>query len=296
MKSSSRNEPALRVVLLSYADAPHGAEILKVLITARIDVAAIMLRGHPGEGEFRFRGMLLKLVRRARREGIRRACMMSIEAIKFLLGGLLASRLRVSRRYIRMTQQNVASIARRADIPVIRTHDHNDYDCIRTLKRLKPDVLVLAGASILKRSTIDIPRHGCINFHSSLLPEFRGPAPIFWQLWYGAKAGVTIHYVDEGIDTGDIILQREVDIVPGDTIETLHRRACVVGGNLVVKALGQIAEGTAQRRSQKGLEGSYYPRPTKEQEALLPQRLRRRWGNVGGISDIPANKLGLRSH
>jgi methionyl-tRNA formyltransferase len=258
---------------------------LKALIAAQVDVAAVVLRGYPLRDCFHIWEKPFEFVRVAKREGMGRVYGRGlIEITRFFQFAVLISRIRIIARYINKViarecsrEETVAAIAEKAFIPVIRTHEHNDRDCVNTLKRLRPHIFILAGASILKLKTLSIPIQGCINFHSSLLPNYRGAAPIFWQLWNGDRAGVTIHYVDEGVDTGDIILQQEMDVGPGDTIETLHLRACVLGGKLIVRALEQISNGTVQRKSQQGLRGNYYPLPTREQEALLPQRLKQRW-------------------
>jgi|TARA_B110001450_G_scaffold255352_1_gene282669 methionyl-tRNA formyltransferase len=124
---------------------------------------------------------------------------------------------------------------------------------------------------------MEIPPKGCINFHSSLLPKYRGGSPIFWQLWFKDIVGVTIHFIYEKIDKGDIVLQSEVEVKRGDDIDSLHLRACEVGKKLMWQAIKKINDGTVIRKSQHNLEGSYYKDPTKEEEKLLGAKLLERW-------------------
>ena len=124
---------------------------------------------------------------------------------------------------------------------------------IEEIKELKPDVIcVVAYGKILPKEILDIPKYGCINVHGSLLPKYRGPAPIQWAVLNGdKKTGVTTMYMDVGMDTGDTILKQEVDIGDNETTGELWERLSKIGGELLVKTLKQIEEGTAPRQKQK---------------------------------------------
>ena len=105
---------------------------------------------------------------------------------------------------------------------------------------------------------------GIVNVHPSLLPRYRGPNPLYWVLDRGEReTGVTVHYVDEGIDTGDIILQETLAIGPGDTEITLQRRSATLGAELLVRAVTLIAGGGAPRRAQRHAAATYYPSPPR---------------------------------
>jgi len=136
---------------------------------------------------------------------------------------------------------------------------------IETIKDLNPDVIcVVAYGKILPKSLLEIPKFGCINIHPSLLPKYRGPAPIQWAVLNGDKTtGVSIMYLDEGMDTGDIIIQEETKIEPKETTGNLWNRLSIMGANLIVTALEQIEAGTVQRRKQEG-EASIAPMLDKE--------------------------------
>lgn len=140
---------------------------------------------------------------------------------------------------------------------------------IESIKALEPDVIcVVAYGKILPKSILEIPKYGCINIHPSLLPKYRGPAPIQWAVLNGDKTtGVSIMYLDEGMDTGDIILQEETTIGEKETTGELWSRVSIMGANLIVTALEQIEAGTAQRTKQEG-EVSIAPMLGKEMSKI----------------------------
>lgn len=120
------------------------------------------------------------------------------------------------------------------------------------LKALKPDVIVVvAYGKILPKTILEIPKYGCINVHGSLLPKYRGSAPIQWAIINGEETtGITTMYMDEGMDTGDMILKKEVRIAPEDTYGTLYEKLKKVGGRLIIETLEKIADGLVPREKQ----------------------------------------------
>jgi methionyl-tRNA formyltransferase len=120
------------------------------------------------------------------------------------------------------------------------------------LVKLNPDIIVVvAYGKILPKSIIDLPRLGCINVHGSLLPKYRGAAPIQWAIINGEKTtGITTMYMDEGLDTGDMILKKEIEIEMNDTFETLHDKMAVLGGQALVETLELIENKKATRTKQ----------------------------------------------
>ena len=128
----------------------------------------------------------------------------------------------------------------------------NNEEIIEEIKELNPDVIcVVAYGKILPKEIISIPRLGCINVHASLLPQYRGAAPIQWAVLNGdKKTGVTTMYMDEGMDTGDMILKQEVDIGEEETTGELWERLASIGAKLLVETLKQIEKGIAPRQKQ----------------------------------------------
>lgn len=133
------------------------------------------------------------------------------------------------------------------------------------IEALKPDVIcVVAYGKILPKSILEIPKYGCINVHGSLLPKYRGAAPIQWAVLNGDKTtGITTMYMDVGMDTGDMILKREVEIGEDETTGELWDRLAKIGGELLVETLEQIEKGTAPREKQ-GDDFSVAPMLSKE--------------------------------
>ena len=125
----------------------------------------------------------------------------------------------------------------------------NNVEFIEEIKALQPDVIcVVAYGKILPKEILDIPRLGCINVHGSLLPKYRGAAPIQWAVINGEKVtGITTMYMDVGMDTGDMILKEEVNIGEDETTGELWDKLSEVGAKLLVKTLRQIENGNAQR-------------------------------------------------
>ena len=127
-----------------------------------------------------------------------------------------------------------------------------NIEFIEKIKELNPDIIcVVAYGKILPKEILDIPKYGCVNVHASILPKYRGAAPIQWAVLNGDKVtGVTTMYMDVGMDTGDTILVEETKIGEEETTGELWNRLSKIGGNLLVKTLKQIEEGTAPRKKQ----------------------------------------------
>ena len=141
----------------------------------------------------------------------------------------------------------------------------NNTEFIEKMKALKPDVIcVVAYGKILPQELLDIPKLGCINVHGSLLPKYRGAAPIQWAVLNGDKTtGITTMYMDSGMDTGDMILKQEVEIGEDETTGELWDKLSKIGGELLVETLKQIENGTAPREKQ-GEDFSVAPMLNKE--------------------------------
>lgn len=137
---------------------------------------------------------------------------------------------------------------------------------VETLKELEPDVVVVvAFGQILPESILNIPKYGCINVHASLLPKYRGAAPIQWAVINGEKeTGITTMYMAKGLDTGDMIDKIVIPVEPKETGETLHDKLSAAGGKLILETLAKLEDGTAVRIPQNDAESSYAGMLTKE--------------------------------
>jgi methionyl-tRNA formyltransferase len=155
-------------------------------------------------------------------------------------------------------------------VPVYQTSSVRDPVFMRWVTSLNPDLIVIFSCNqIIPEEIITLPRCGCINVHPSLLPKYRGAHPHFWVLVKGeAVTGVTVHYVDVGVDSGDIVIQQVLPIHPRDTMFSLNERLNQLGARLLVKAVQSIRNGTAPRIPQDHARASYFP-PLRRKVGLI---------------------------
>ena len=139
-------------------------------------------------------------------------------------------------------------------IPVLQPKRVRDPEFVEQLRELKPDVMVVvAFGQILTKEVLEVPKYGCINVHASLLPMYRGAAPIQYVILNGEKeTGVTTMFMDEGLDTGDMLLKTVVPITADETGGTLHDKLSAAGAELLIRTLEQMEAGTLQRIPQTG--------------------------------------------
>ncbi len=152
----------------------------------------------------------------------------------------------------RLQPTPVKIAAEESGIPVYQPERIKDEEFTAFLETIKADVFVaVAYGQILSERILNIPKHGCINVHGSLLPEYRGAAPIQQSILDGrTKTGVTIMYMEKGLDTGDMILKKEVEITPDDTYGTLHDKMAPIGAAALTEALDLIEKGTVKAEKQ----------------------------------------------
>jgi folate-dependent phosphoribosylglycinamide formyltransferase PurN len=157
------------------------------------------------------------------------------------------------------------TLAKAYSIPIYETRDINSIESLNLINKLKPDVLVSVFFNqILSKRLIGIPSY-CINIHPAYLPNYKGVSPVFWSLANNESyAGVTIHYIDAGIDTGKIIYQQKIPITSNDTEHSLYFKCCEVGVSLLLKALKDIKSEKVHTIEKVNEEESYFSLPSKE--------------------------------
>lgn len=140
----------------------------------------------------------------------------------------------------------VKEVALEAGLPVFQPERLKEPGAYETIEAAKPDMIVVAAfGQLLPKAILELPRLGCINVHASLLPKYRGAAPIQWAILDGEEeTGVTIMYMNEGLDTGDILLQRSIPIDREETGGSLHDKLAVLGADALMEAIPQLVEGT----------------------------------------------------
>ncbi len=150
-------------------------------------------------------------------------------------------------------------------IPVYQPVKVRDPEFIKVLKGLEPDIMVVvAFGQILPKAVLEIPPMGCVNIHASLLPRYRGAAPIQWAVIDGEKeTGVTTMMMDEGLDTGDMLEKTVVRLAEDETGDSLHDKLSLAGADLIISTLRKIQEGTAVRTPQTD-EGTCYAKMLKK--------------------------------
>ena len=173
---------------------------------------------------------------------------------------------RPSGRGKRLQSPPVKDFALEMDIPVLQPEKIKSADSIAALEQLSADIFVVAAyGQILSRKILDMPKYGAINVHASLLPKYRGASPIQQAIADGETVtGITIMQMDKGMDTGDMILKREIAIYAQDTGGTLHDKLCNLAPQALLDALRLIASGKAEREPQDNASATYAPLITKQ--------------------------------
>jgi len=163
-------------------------------------------------------------------------------------------------------------------VPIYFTQSVNRPESVEEIRRLRPDIIVVNGTSIIKKPIIDIPPYGILNIHTGICPQYRGCTPEFWALYSDEPEGigVTIHFLTENIDAGDIILQEPLQADPFDDDQILRCKNAMLGSKLLVKAIRQIESCTIQPIPQDLSTGNYYSHRTWRQDLALRRRLKKR--------------------
>ncbi len=165
-----------------------------------------------------------------------------------------------------MAAPPVKEMALRLGLAVHQPERIRTPEAVELLRGLKPDAMVVVGyGKIIPQSIIDIPPHGIVNVHASLLPRYRGAAPVQWAIARGETAtGVTTMRIDAGLDTGDILLQRETAIGPEETALELTQRLAAMGADLLVETLAGLERGEVVPRPQNSVAATFAPVLKKE--------------------------------
>ncbi len=165
-----------------------------------------------------------------------------------------------------LTAPPVKLAAQEMGLAVFQPKRVREPEFIDILRKIDPEVIVVAAyGQILPKEILTLPKNGCINIHASLLPAYRGAAPINWAIIRGEReTGNTIMQMDEGMDTGAILIQESIPIYPQDTTGTLSEKLSVLGATLITTALPLIASGRLQPRTQDGSKATAAPLLKKE--------------------------------
>jgi methionyl-tRNA formyltransferase len=251
----ARREASLCIVVLTQR-SPRGEAIVGALAYRGLGIAAVVV----DSGRTVSRDRARQTIRMLERRGLARTARRAVS--------------RVHRALARRRHGDELRRLRQYTNRVTTVSDANGQECENLLQSLAPDVLVLGSSRILRSNILEIPRLGTLNPHPGLLPEYRGLDVIPWAIYNGDPLGVTVHVVDPGIDTGDIVAQQTFDLQPGDTLRSLRQRADAILGRLMAEVVSEVvASGRLEGRRQETGRGHLYsrmPPPQKQQvEAML---------------------------
>jgi methionyl-tRNA formyltransferase len=193
-------------------------------------------------------------------------------------------------RDLKLQPSPVKALALQAGLLVLQPERARDEAFLGTLRDLQPDLIAVAAyGQILPQSILDLPRYGCLNVHTSLLPRYRGAAPIQWAILNGeAETGVTIMKMNAGLDIGDILTQATTPISPKDNSETLHDRLARMGAELLVWTIPDYVAGKLNPRPQT-FEGATFAPKIKKQDGHIDwnQPALTLWNRVRGLMPWP---------
>lgn len=198
------------------------------------------------------------------------SCLSALAASHHTLCGVVTSPDKPRGRKYIMTPPPVKVRAEELSLPVYQPERLRDGALLPVLAELSPDVIVVvAYGKILPKDILEYPRYGCLNLHVSLLPKYRGAAPMQRAIMAGEReTGVSVMYMDEGLDTGDILSLHRFPIGPQDDLGTVERTSAEIGGAALIAALDALEAGNAPRTPQAAEGASYAEKITKE-ECLL---------------------------
>ncbi len=194
-----------------------------------------------------------------------------------------------------LTPSPVALLAKENNIPILKLKSvKKEYP---EIIKYQPDIIITcAYGKIIPKELIDYPKYGCINIHASLLPKYRGSAPIQWALINGEEeTGITLMYMDEFMDTGDMIAKKEYKIKEEDDVETLFQQLSEMGKDLLMANLEDIINGNVKRIKQNNDEASYAPMITREMEELdFNTNVKNVYNKIRAFSPYPLTKTTIK--
>ncbi|HZS54066.1 MAG TPA: methionyl-tRNA formyltransferase [Bryobacteraceae bacterium] len=196
-----------------------------------------------------------------------------------------------------LSESPVKIAAKKLGIEVRQPERIRRAESVEQLRQIAPDLMVVVGyGQIIPQAIIDIPRFGILNVHASLLPKYRGAAPIQWAIANGElETGVTIMQIDAGLDTGDMLLKSGFPITPDETAPELSADLAPLGAKLLIKAIGQIQSGTTVPEKQKNEEATYAPILKKEDGRIEWSRTARQiYNRLRGFTPWPGAYTSFR--
>lgn len=265
----------MRIVILTY-ESLYANYMTYALIQAQSDQVVGIVRSDCLVYRRSLPGGLWYLVRRT---GLR---FVGRKGLELMQSRAMAIFLRVIGRPPKVP--SLREIKARYGIPVVGSKDVNDANTMSVVRGWQPDLVISIYLNqLIRRELIDLPQLGCLNIHPALLPRNRGLFPYFWAIANGdEETGVTLHWVDEKFDTGDILLQEVLPLKPEYTMTSLQYKSAQVGAEMLVRGVDLIEAGNPPRIPQDNSKATYYsfPRPADQ------RRFRQRGGDYGTVFEL----------
>lgn len=251
----------MRIILITVANHIYGNYIIKKLIETKKKEIVAIVESEVLLHKKSFPAAILKYLKIS---GIYYVVVQAVKQEFFKVGSLLYRLLHIQQPSSIFFSYK--TMANQYSIPVYKTKNINNASSLNLIKELNPDLIVsIFFNQILGKKLLSISRD-CVNIHPAYLPNYKGVSPVFWALANDESyTGVTVHYIDKGIDTGEIIYQEKIPISPNDTEHSLYFKSCEIGISLLLKALTDIESGNMKPLSyNKNMGVSYFSLPTKQ--------------------------------
>lgn len=190
----------------------------------------------------------------------------------------------------KLNESAVKKYAKSKNLNILQPTNLKSKDFVETLSNLKPDLQIVVAFRMLPKVVWQLPKMGTFNLHASLLPEYRGAAPIHWAIINGEiKTGVTTFFIDDKIDTGEIILKEEINVKDDETVGSLHDRLMYLGATLVEKTVNLIESNTVKTSKQPEKEEKSAPKLTSENTRIIwNDTLENIYNKIRGLNPFPA--------
>jgi len=169
---------------------------------------------------------------------------------------------------------SIEQLCRRYGVPVMHRAKVNSEEFLEEIKKLDLDLIIsVAAPQIFKAPLIAIPKEGCINIHNSKLPKYRGMLPNFWQMYHGEKVvGTTVHMINAGVDDGEILVQKETEIRPGESLDSLICKTKRFGAAVMMEVIAGLKAGSLKPRPNSKEDATYFTFPTRQDVAEFRRR------------------------
>ena len=236
----------LKIYLLAYPDNPIGKVFIETFRQKNIPIKGIIVEDKMGKSNRK------RLVKKIQKDGLATALKRIYQVY-----------------WLKVTKKNIVDLARKYGIDVLKVNRFNSKKCEALLETLDIDLFAIVSAPILKDYVFNKAKLGCLNAHPGWLPKYRGLGGNAFAVQNGDSPGVTVHYIDEGIDTGNIILREKISIQRGDTIAKINDRAVARGAELMADVIHRIAEDQLEMPDISETMGEmYYAMPFAQVKAM----------------------------